>query len=69
MSRMYFVILRSESGDIYPPLLFKDKPTEAQLKEATSHERIECDGWGSPEGPGPGIFDSWLHIDKEGWTQ
>jgi hypothetical protein len=65
----YFIQFKSESGDLYEPWFLLTKPTEEELKEMLAAENFGLDGWGGPDGEGPGIFGSWVYIEKEGETQ
>lgn len=54
---MFYVLsVRSESGDEYPPMVFKEKPNDEKLKSFL--QEIFPDEWGD----GPGIFGSYLYV-------
>jgi len=58
--KVYVINLVSESGD-RETLVFKEKPTEEQLK--TVFRSFDYD----PEDPGCGEYDTWMHIENESW--
>jgi len=61
--KVWIVTAHSESGDDYGLLkIFKNEPTDEQLKALTHYDKIGCDGWSEDQNDGPGDFGSWLHL-------
>lgn len=67
-SSVWIVSANSESGDDYGVIaVYKQEPTENELRELTSEKTFGADGWCAEDESGPGIFGSYLHLTIQQW--
>jgi hypothetical protein len=63
-SKLYSITIKSESGDDYGAFVFNRKPSEEELKKWLFAEFEGSYDLGDGD-EGPGIFDTFLHIETE----
>ena len=63
-NKIWVLLITTESGDTLNPLLFREKPSNQELKEILINKYPE-----EFYDDGPGVFGGYIHIDwKQGET-